>query len=92
MGPNSLEGKFFAENYEDAQQWGDIMNGAGNHQVIKVNIPKEIADQMMKWDKLDGIGPARYATLDQLQNVEVNIPELERNLEKSLEIQPLFNK
>ena len=75
IGPNSLEGKFFAESYMDAKAWGDVMNGVGNHQVVEISVTKLVAEQMMRWERLDGIGPARYATLDQLQNVKIEIPE-----------------
>lgn len=34
-GPNSLGGKFFAESAEDAAQWGDKLEGAGNYKVIE---------------------------------------------------------
>ncbi len=78
MGINSLEGKFFAESYTDAEQWGDAMNGIGNHQIIQINLPEPEGAKMMRWEKLDGIGPARYATLDQLNNVKIDFPELQK--------------
>lgn len=77
QGPNSLEGKFFAESFADAQKWGDTMNGIGNHSVVEVKIPKSIASEMMRWERLDGIGPARYGTLDQLKNININTPEVQ---------------
>lgn len=74
QGPNSLEGKFFAEHYEDANKWGNTMNGIGGHVIVEVHVPKSIANEMMRWPKLDGIGPARYRMLDQLRNVEIHFP------------------
>lgn len=62
-GPNSLGGKFFAESAEHATQWGTKMDGAGNFKVIEAQFPKNAADSFMRWDKLDGIGPARYGEL-----------------------------
>lgn len=73
MGENSLEGKFFAENLVDAQKWGDVLNGPGNSYFVEARMQNSIADQMMRWSKLDGIGPARYGTLDQLQNVDIRM-------------------
>lgn len=76
MGPNSLEGKFFAKNFEDAQKWGEVLNGPNMSKVIEVKIPKSITDQMTNWEKLDGIGPAHYGALDLLKNVKVELPNL----------------
>ncbi|TAN35303.1 MAG: hypothetical protein EPN23_11340 [Verrucomicrobia bacterium] len=62
-GPNSLGGKFFAESAEHAAEWGTKMDGAGNFKVIEAQFPKSTADSFMRWDRLDGIGPARYGEL-----------------------------
>jgi hypothetical protein len=35
-GPNSLDGKWFAESAEHAAQWGEILEGPGNYRVIEV--------------------------------------------------------
>jgi hypothetical protein len=67
-GPNSIEGgKFFAESAEDAAAWGKELQGPGNFRIIGVEFPKSAADTFMRWQRLDSIGPARYATFDQLQ-------------------------
>jgi len=63
-GANSLEGKFFAESAEHAARWGELLNGAGNFRVIGATFPRNVADSFMRWQRLDGIGPARYGTLD----------------------------
>ncbi|MBL8263531.1 MAG: RHS repeat-associated core domain-containing protein [Xanthomonadaceae bacterium] len=73
MGPNSLGGKFFAETLEHAKKWGDSMNGPGVSQIIQVKLPKQIADQLMRWERLDGIGPARYAELHQLEQAAIKV-------------------
>jgi hypothetical protein len=70
-GENSLGGKFFAETAQDASKWGDLLQGPGNYEVIEVEIPKSAADSLMRWQKLDGIGPARYGELNQ-----INVPGL----------------
>lgn len=64
-GGPSMSGKFFAENPEDAAQWGQTLNG-GQGAVVGTRVPSSFADQLMRWEKLDGIGPARYVDESQL--------------------------
>lgn len=64
-GPNSLGGKWFAESGENASQWGRVLNN-GEGSVVKVRVPDSFANQLMRLEKLDGIGPARYAEPHQL--------------------------
>jgi len=62
-GPNTLEGKWFAESAEAAQRWGQLlytMQKSGFH-LIQVDIPQDVAARMFRLDLLDQIGPARYA-------------------------------
>jgi len=59
-------GKFFAETPQDAFQWGNLMQGPGNFRVLQAKFPNSAADQFMQWERLDGIGPARFGTYDQL--------------------------
>jgi len=66
-GPNSLTGKFFAESLGDAGKWGDILQGPGNYKIVEMTLPTDSASQLMRWDRLDGIGPARYGELEQLE-------------------------
>jgi RHS repeat-associated protein len=63
---NSLGGKFFAESAADAAKWGDRLHGAGKFRIIEAELPRNAADQLMRWERLDGIGPARYGELEQL--------------------------
>jgi RHS repeat-associated protein len=66
-GTNSFDGgKWFAESAEHATQWGRALEGPGNFRVIEVRMPTKAADQLMRVPRLDGIGPARYGELDQL--------------------------
>ena len=65
-GINSMTGKFFAETPEDAWSWADALNG-GEGGVVGTEVPSSFADQLMRWEKLDGIGPARYVDEDQLE-------------------------
>jgi hypothetical protein len=43
-GPNSLGGKFFAESAEHAAQWGERLQGTGNHRIITADVPTSVAD------------------------------------------------
>jgi hypothetical protein len=62
---SGMSGKFFAENAEDAATWGERLNG-GQGAVVGTEVPTSFADQLMSWEKLDGIGPARYVDKSQL--------------------------
>jgi hypothetical protein len=64
LGPNST-GKYFAETPEHAQQWGEAINN-GEGAVVETTVPRSAADQPFRWEKLDGIGPARFVSPDQL--------------------------
>jgi len=70
-GANSLGGKWLAETAEDAAKWGDVLQGPGNFEIIKVQLPKSAADNLLRLERLDSIGPARYGELEHL-----NIPGL----------------
>lgn len=70
-GPNSLGGKWFAESLEHAKQWGEALNGEGRSRLLEVKLPKPIADQFMRLERLDGIGPARYGELNQLEQATI---------------------
>ena len=71
--PSSLEGKFFAESAEDAAQWGEILEGTGNYRIVEVEFPTRVANSLLRWEKLDGIGPARYGELHELQDAIVRL-------------------
>jgi len=73
-GANSLGGKWFAETAEHANQWGEILEGKGAFKVVDAKIPTVQADKFMRLERLDGIGPARYAELDQLKNAVIGKP------------------
>jgi hypothetical protein len=73
IGKNTLEGKWFAEKFGDAVKWGDKMNGAGNSTIVQMNVAKDVADTFMSKASLDGIGPARWAEMDQLGTAIIKI-------------------
>ena len=65
----SLEGKWFAEKLEDARKWGEFFTrqtGVDHGMILKVQVSRSVADAMVRREKLDGIGPARFATIAQL--------------------------
>jgi RHS repeat-associated protein len=75
-GPNSMEGKWFAEQPSDALQWGQEFYGEEPFRVLQTNVPKGYADSMFSNPNLDGIGPARYADdLGPLNSVHGGITE-----------------
>ena len=69
--PSSLEGKFFAESVQDAAQWGEMLEGASRYRIVEVDLPTSMANRLLRWEKLDGIGPARYGELYQLHDAVV---------------------
>jgi hypothetical protein len=72
MGPNSSMGKWFAENPADAAEWGRALGNDGG--VVGATMPRTIADQMFRLDRLDNIGPARYADPEHLQFLTPVLP------------------
>jgi hypothetical protein len=68
QGPNSLEGKWFAERFSHAEAWGRSLYPAGTTglHVIDVDVADDIANRWFRWDMLDTIGPGRYAEAGEL--------------------------
>ncbi len=68
-GKGTMEGKWFAESYKDAVTWGNKMgHGGDTFKIVQINIPDNIANKMHMDSHLDGIGPARYADVVDLNN------------------------
>jgi hypothetical protein len=67
------EGKYFAEREAHARSWGRALFGEEQYRIVQVNFPKHIADRFHKFLMLDGIGPARFARMDQLEAYEVTM-------------------
>ncbi len=63
---SSMEGKWFAENPEHAREWGRRFYQGEPFQVVEIEIPVQVADQLFRELNLDRIGPARYADQGQL--------------------------
>ncbi len=68
---NSCEGKHLACSPEDARRWGEVIYGQHAFGILEVTVSEAAAAQFARWDKLDGIGPACFATMEQLAEAEV---------------------
>jgi hypothetical protein len=49
------------------------MMGKGNFRIVEAELPTSAADKLMRWERLDAIGPARYGELDQLVDAVIRI-------------------
>jgi hypothetical protein len=45
-----------------------VLNGSGKSRIVETTLPKNVANGLQRWERLDGIGPARYGELNQLRN------------------------
>ncbi len=67
-GPNSLEGKWFADSIERARAHGKALYPDGMYHLIEADVPDN-APSLFRQPNLDGRGPARYLHLDDLRDV-----------------------
>lgn len=67
----TMEGKWFAESYKDAVNWGKTMGHGGNFQVVQVKVPDSIADAAFSQANLDNIGKAKYIEINDLNQSKV---------------------
>ncbi|CAM3708888.1 hypothetical protein YEEN111655_19710 [Yersinia entomophaga] len=73
-GQGTMEGKWFAESYKDAATWGEKMgHGGDTFRIVQIDVPDDIASKMHLDPHLDGIGPARYAQLEDLNTPRTKI-------------------
>jgi hypothetical protein len=72
-GRPTVQAKFLCVAAEDAAQWGERLKGAGNYRIVEVEFFASVAENLLRWEKLDGIGPARYGELHQLQDAVVRL-------------------
>lgn len=66
----SLEGKWFAEAYEDALRWGSALarlSGIPHDRILVAEFPKAAAYRFFRLASLDGIGPARFVSVDEFR-------------------------
>lgn len=71
--PNALEGKWFAETLDHAVRWGELFYGDQPFRVVEITLADTVAESFFRLEKLDGIGAARFATIEQLAAVEIEI-------------------
>jgi hypothetical protein len=71
--PNSLEGKFFAETIGDAEQWGQWFYGEVEFHIVAAELPEEDIAKLLLWSQLDGVGPALYAELSDLEHAIISV-------------------
>jgi RHS repeat-associated protein len=69
QGPNSLEGKWFADSLEGAQAHGTGLYPDGRFRLVEVDIPNN-APSLATRTNLDGRGPARYLHNDDLPTLQ----------------------
>lgn len=66
--PGGAEGKWFADSAEGAMAHGRGLYPDGKFRLIEVDVPDN-APSLYQWANLDGHGPARYLSLEDLLNV-----------------------
>jgi hypothetical protein len=69
---SSCEGKQLATTIDDAQRWGRALYRDARFAVVRVTVSRESLEQFDKWDRLDGIGSAFFATIQQLMEAQVS--------------------
>lgn len=67
----SLEGKWFAESFDDAFSWGRRLYGVTAFYIVTVRVRDNHANQFFRLAKLDNIGPARFVEMQDLKFVEI---------------------
>jgi hypothetical protein len=74
-----MAGKWFAEKIDDAAKWGRLFYNWDKKPffIVLIQLPKHIAELMIKHPRLNGIGPSRYAEGDVLKNVNESILKIE---------------
>jgi hypothetical protein len=70
-GEGSCEGKHLARHVADARRWGLAYYEAERFAILRIEVPLETAAEFVTWDWLDGIGPAAFATIEQLDDAVV---------------------
>ena len=63
-----MSGKWFAESFDDAVEWGQTMGHGSDPKfyVVRVEVPDDVAEAAFKRQNLDNIGNARYLEVDDL--------------------------
>ncbi len=73
-GPNSFAtGKWFAESAEHATEWGSRLYPSGDFQIVEAQLQRSAAGKLMRLERLDGIGPARFGTFEQIEGASIRV-------------------
>ena len=72
VGPNSVEGKYFADTLDGVVKHGNTLEGSGRYSIIQADLPNN-APSLYTWPNLDGNGPARFLHIDDLQGNALTI-------------------
>lgn len=70
-----MEGKWFALSPEDASRWGTSFADSGGFVVVACEISDVVVQSLTSIDRLDGIGPAMYAEIVDLEDAVIEVPE-----------------
>lgn len=73
-GPTSAEGKYLWSQIEHARAFRDLLLANGWEReciILKVEVVDELADRFARFAMMDGIGPASFAELDDLESAVV---------------------
>jgi hypothetical protein len=70
--PNHMDGKHFATTSRDAREFGRGLYPYTNFAILYIDVPANVVRQMYYWEMLDTIGPAYFATMDQLEGIKVH--------------------
>jgi len=74
QGPNSTEGKWFADSFEGAVAHGEALTAGGSYRVIEADVSDD-APSLYRLPNLDGRGPARYLAVEDLVDVVPRLAE-----------------
>lgn len=69
--PSGCEGKHLASTLDDARRWGAMLYAHRPFAVLRIEIADDVAAGMARWDRLDGIGPAFFATIEQAMDARI---------------------
>jgi len=72
-GRSIAEGKWFATSAADATKWGNAMFGSQPFHIVEAAVSADALPSMIRVSRMDNIGPAVFATLDQLLGVSGKI-------------------
>jgi hypothetical protein len=73
-GPNSAEGKWFADSLAGATSHGWALYPDGRFRLVEADVPDD-APSLFRFANLDGFGPARFLDMDDLDGIVPQIVE-----------------